>query len=164
MAERRDHKCRRICSQRGSEVCKFGSDSWQSDNGGGTHPKNAMKPPKVVKWESLTAQERLKLAKEVVARRRKRWLRIYKDVFAVSAAPHRTRGRGLTFRLHPEVVIRFYVSDKPPQPNAHAHVARRPRLPGHVPQTVGAFFVSHGRKCALPFRRMFTSKQGGSMR
>jgi hypothetical protein len=86
------------------------------------------------------------LARKIAARRRPQWLRAYRNVFAVSAAPHRTKGWGLNFRLRPEIVIRFYVRDKIHRKSVHHPVPKQRKGVREIPKFIKASIMSKGKK------------------
>ena len=92
-----------------------------------------------------------------MARRRKEWLSAYPNVLAISAAPHRTRGRGMTFRLERGVVIRFYVRDKAPSPDAHDLKGREGRA-GEIRRASQRFIIRVVRRREWRFPPMCTMK------
>ena len=99
-------------------------------------------------WDRLSERQQLKLARDVVARRRKAWMAANPNLLAISAAPHRTRGRGITFRLERGVVIRFYVRDKPPSRDAH-DFERRVGKAGEIPATIAALYRQGRQKARV---------------
>jgi hypothetical protein len=105
-----------------------------------------MKSRAELRWETLPASRQMSLASKITARRRSRWLRAYNNVFAVSAAPHRTKGWGLTFRLQPEVVIRFYVRDKIHRKSAHHAAPKQRSGVREIPKFINASIMSDGKK------------------